>query len=27
MPFEEEDLDVIYKELIEYSNRKICDKL
>lgn len=27
MPFEEEDLDAIYNEILNYSNRKICEKL
>lgn len=27
MPFEEEDLEAIYNELIEYGNRRLCDKL
>ena len=27
MPFEEEELESIYNEILNYSNRKICEKL
>jgi len=27
MPFEEDELDNIYNEILNYSNRKICEKL
>jgi hypothetical protein len=27
MPFEEEELESIYTEILNYSNRKICEKL
>jgi hypothetical protein len=27
MPFEEEELEAIYKEILDFANRRICEKL
>lgn len=27
MPFEEEDLDQIYRDIVDYSNKRLADKL